>query len=209
MLRDPNCPRCGGTGHLIVDAMTTRRCECLKRAEFHRLVGPDIFNARRIRSELGTCADGNVALVGALADAFPHLLFGLAGAYALGRSFRLVTDSEVNTAKFSRDDDGDGLELFVMPDLIVLYISGARHLQNAASELLAMRRVHGRPTWLVSQYDPRTGAEDLAREADGYKRVLAVQTAAQAPSPPVEEHPTPPSAALDINAVIRSMRSSR
>lgn len=159
-LIDPQCPNCGGTGHIFTN-LTARRCEvCLARNLISNKLGW-LNKARNIKSSpLAGKTHSNVFILASDDEANAHLKYTFT---QLGADERWVyiTDSDVLQAWLGKPNPAKAenlQDLVEYPFMVVrLGVLGYKNvaLSGVLHELVQLRLLSSLPTWLISHRELR------------------------------------------------------
>ena len=167
MPADPNCPYCGGLGHIFLDAMTSKRCSCLLKNLYARKMGRMLWSSKALTSSplLGR-EDENLFLLYDDEDINPHLrlVFIKMG---LDAQWIYIDDSNVLQAAFGNTNSAgaDNITDLTMHPFMVLRLGTVGYKNKALpgyiNELLKGRALAYNPTWIVSprEINPETCLE--------------------------------------------------
>jgi len=174
------CPICDGEQWLYRDdgvEMVPRPCKCLKRKMLLEHLGPEIFKAKLIRSELLTNdvdrTEDNLFIKGTWEEVCRHLLWVLSAKFWHwpGFTHQILDDNRLlrvwlgaekyaQRSKEVRDSVqsyNSLLDLVVDSTLTIIRIgqvSRNRAIPDVLLETLRAREVRFKPTWIVEGVDP-------------------------------------------------------
>lgn len=164
---DPDCPKCDGDGHIILDALTTQRCGCLLRRLFSQKMGYVIWNSKiALKSKLVSKLEENLLLIYDDVDINPHLKLAFIH-LGLDSNWLYIDDSNVLQAWLGKPNLARAENLYdIIEKPFLLLRLGTVGYPNKAlpgviCELLIGRVLSGRPTWVVS---PREMRPETCRE---------------------------------------------
>jgi hypothetical protein len=171
---DPNCPKCGGTGHIFIDNLNAKRCSCLLKSLYAQKLGRLYRYPLPKNSSLLKKLDKNLFLVIDDDDVGPHLKAAFVK-LGLGSRWAYITDSDVLQAWLNQPNSVNASnisDLAEYPFLVLrLGVQGYKNiaLSGVLCELLMHRVLSYRPTWIVS---PRPLSKDCLEWSDELDTLL-------------------------------------
>ena len=175
MPANPDCKRCGGTGHIYVDSMNAKRCICLQRDLYARKLGMHLYKVPPAKNspylkKLRT----NMFMVVADEDINPHLKSAFI-TLGLNAHWAYVTDTDVLQAFLGNPNSLNAqnvAEIAEIPFIVLrLGVQGYKNiaLSGQIVELLMTRLLSHRTTWIIS---PRPLPENCLEYSDELDNML-------------------------------------
>ena len=160
---DESCTTCHGAGVIIVDAMSSRRCDCFKRGAFRDAVGDTVYRAARVSEPMLLKAmTKNVYLVGDPAATNAALRFVLARLFLghnLIRTWVEVTDETLTDIRLPGEHttaEKESYERSMECEFLVLHIGARKRnhswFSSSLVEALEDRKRRTKPTWIVMDH---------------------------------------------------------
>jgi hypothetical protein len=161
---DPKCPKCGGTGHIIIripgEPECAARCHCLTQSLNAQRLGW-LNKARTIKSSpLASKLKDNVFILASDDEANPHLKFAFTH-LGVDERWCYLTDSDVLQAWLGKPNPAKAeniQDLAEYPFLVIrLGVLGYKNqsMPGVLCELLQLRGFGSLPTWLISHRELR------------------------------------------------------
>ncbi len=202
---DPDCELCHGRGFITIDTLSGRRCLCGVKRDIIANVraiwpGYDLLRSPKLEEESSLKAlVGHSVYITATKENFQRHLRYVSLRQGPHWFCRVRSDVDMMSAWFANAKaksveifdtdvreahakDLEILDLAETPDLLVMYL-GVKRSRNSATpealmEILMIREMLGKPTWVVDQPDYQIGAEghlcnspEVLTQLSGYKRL--------------------------------------
>ena len=152
---DPKCPTCHGSGHIIIDALRSRRCDCLKNQLFAAKLG-FLYKAKDLKvSPLSKRATENVFVLASDEEINPHLRRVFIG-LGLDERWLYIDDSNILQAYLGKPNAAraENLQDFLSYPFMVIRLGTVGYknvaLPGVICELIQLRVLGCLTTWVVS-----------------------------------------------------------
>lgn len=153
------CPKCNGTGHIFIDSLNFKRCDCLLNRLYAKKLGRVLYNVKEIpNTHLLKKLENNMLFITDDEDINPHLktVFMHLG---LNARWLYIEDSNVLQAWLGKPNSAGAenlSDLIEYPFLVLrLGVVGYQNkaLPGVICELLMGRILGYKPTWIISPRD--------------------------------------------------------
>jgi hypothetical protein len=156
MPADPKCTICNGSGHIIIDSLHAKRCDCLTKSLYAKKLGM-FFQRVSIAKDSPYLEkiDTNLFLVVSDDEINPHIKAAFIK-LGLDAQWLYIDDSNILQAWLNKPNSANAenlQELMEIPFMVIrLGIQGYanRALSGVLCELLMGRLLRYRPTWVIS-----------------------------------------------------------